>query len=514
MAMNYRITTRGRKDKKEVPYKRTDTFPPVSDNLECLKDGRQTHSVSATTTSEISLEEFDFFSKDSLFDTSDSEGEVSTSIDSLLETSDIESSKDTNEETRKPGDGNIDDLERRKAERNVTPIEHDDRPLTHETEILGEQDEMDSSHTSIKGNKTHTQFEKDVKTEIERKKDDPMTYGNITYKYETCSFNADGDFETEDCPLIDIDILPPDIGVKKSPIVFMLTDEHSEPSGMTLVSTGGGHVVEITDRTIKFYKKLNLGPHDKLLGIDYQAVKCYPHEIVLEMFKYLLYPSTEEFISLIVERQEQNRSADVLEIKIYVKVITRGGDSTENATATTSSNTSTIRIVNVKWKHPTECYIRHYPQSNKYITVDNSGMLNISTLRTENGNKNLIRYNICSGLCRKEENRKLKNPHSVFIGVFQIIDSKKFIMAAKATKLILVDDWTRNKSEKEIVQADPRYFIVTNVNGRDGNRYFESLIYRGSYWTFNGKGLQLIQCNKTELIIREDLWFTIISTSR
>lgn len=50
----------------------------------------------------------------------------------------------------------------------------------------------------------------------------------------------------------------------------------------------------------------------------------------------------------------------------------------------------------------------------------------------------LIRYNMCSGLFRKEENKKLKEPHSVFIGVFQVIHSKKFIMAAKATKLTLV----------------------------------------------------------------------------
>ncbi|CAG2251916.1 unnamed protein product [Mytilus edulis] len=437
--MDCRLTTGGRTDKKVAPYTRTDTFPPPYDNLECKTNGRQTHSVSTTITSEISLEAFDFFSKDSLFDTSDNEDEGSTSISSLSETSEIQSnsSKDMKEEIRKSGDGNVN--------------EHDDRTssVTHRHEVLVEQDELDSSQPFIKGNKTHTQFEK----EIESKRDDSMTHGNITYKYETCSVNADGDLETEDCPDTGIDILPPDIGVKKSPIVFMLTDDHSEPSGLTLVSTDEGHIIEISDKYIKYYQKLNLRHYDKILGIDYQAVKFYPHEIVLEMLKYLVYPSTEEFTSLIVERQEQNRSKEFLEIKVYVKVNTRGitSDGSETVSGKTTTNSSTLRIVNVKWKHPTECYIRYYPQSNKYITVDKSQNLNLSTLRFENGNKNLIRYNMCSGLCRKEEN-------SVFIGVFQIVDSKKFIFAAKATKLTLVDTgWTGNKSEREIVQADQRF---------------------------------------------------------
>ncbi|VDI26673.1 Hypothetical predicted protein [Mytilus galloprovincialis] len=229
------------------------------------------------------------------------------------------------------------------------------------------------------------------------------------------------------------------------------------------------------------------------------------------MLKYLVYPSTEEFTSLIVERQEQNRSKEFLEIKVYVKVNTRGsGDGSETVSEKTTTYSSTLRIVNVKWKHPIECYIRYYPQSNQYITVDKSENLNLSTLRFENGNKNLIRYNMCSGLCRKEENKKLKEPHSVFIGVFQVIHSKKFIMAAKATKLTLVTDWKRNKSEREIVQADPRFFIVRDEKA-NGNRVFESLFYRGSYWTFNNKGLQLIKCNKDELKLRDDVLFTIIS---
>ncbi|XP_076096393.1 uncharacterized protein LOC143067186 [Mytilus galloprovincialis] len=525
--MECRLNTRGRTDKKAAPYIRTDTFPPPYDNLECKTNGRQTHSVSTTITSEISLEAFDFFSKDSLFDTSDNEDEGSTSISSLSETSDVQSnsSKDMKEDIRKPGDGNVNgvlsndwrhklqtDCSEDEDGRNVTPIEHDDRTssVTHRHEVLVEQDELDRSQPFIKGNKTHTQFEK----EIESKRDDSMTHGNITYKYETCSVNADGDLETEDCPDTGIDILPPDIGVKKSPIVFMLTDDHSEPSGLTLVSTDEGHIIEISDKYIKYYQKLNLRHYDKILGIDYQAVKFYPHEIVLEMLKYLVYPSTEEFTSLIVERQEQNRSNEYLEIKVYVKVNTRGitsvGDGSEKVSTTTTTNSSTLRIVNVKWKHPIECYIRYYPQSNKYITVDKSENLNLSTLRFENGNKNLIRYNMCSGLFRKEENKKLKEPHSVFIGVFQVIHSKKFIMAAKATKLTLVTGWTGNKSEREIVQADPRFFIVRDEKG-EGNRVFESLFYRGSYWTFNNKGLQLIKCNTKELKLRDDVWFTIIS---
>lgn len=69
-------------------------------------------------------------------------------------------------------------------------------------EVLVEQDELDSSQPFIKGNKTHTQFEK----EIESKRDDSMTHGNITYKYETYSVNADGDLETEDCPDTGIDV--------------------------------------------------------------------------------------------------------------------------------------------------------------------------------------------------------------------------------------------------------------------------------------------------------------------
>lgn len=52
--------------------------------------------------------------------------------------------------------------------------------------------------------------------------------------------------------------MPPDIGVKKSPLVFMLTDDHSEPSGLTLVSTDEGHIIEISDKYIKYYQKLNL----------------------------------------------------------------------------------------------------------------------------------------------------------------------------------------------------------------------------------------------------------------
>ncbi|XP_063430597.1 uncharacterized protein LOC134712706 isoform X2 [Mytilus trossulus] len=519
--MDCRLNTRGRTDKEAAPYTRTDTFPPASDNLEFPKDGRQTHSVSTTITSEISLEAFDFFSKDSLFDTSDNEDEGSTSISSLLETSDIpsNSSKDMKEEIRKPGDGHVNgvlsndwqnefqtDCNEDEDRRNVTPIEHDDRTSSakHRHEVLVEQDDLDSSQPFIKGNTTHTQFEK----EVESKRDDPMTYGNVTYKYETV--NANGDLETEDNPDAGIDILPPDIGVKKSPIVFMLTDEHSEPSGLTLVSTDEGHIIEISDKYSKYYQKLNLRHYDTILGIDYQAVKFYPHEIVLEMLKYLAYPSTEEFVSLIIERQEQNRSKEFLEIKVYVKVNTRGitggGDGSEKLSNKTTTNASTLRIVNVKWKHPIECYIRSYPQSNKYITVDKSENLNLSTLRFENGNKNLIRYNMCSGLCKKEKN----SVNSVFIGVFQVIDSNKFIFAAKATILSLVG-WTRNKSEREIVQADPRFFIVRDEK-KNGSRVFESLFYRGSYWTFNNKGLQLIKCNKEDpLILRDDLFFTIIS---
>lgn len=63
------------------------------------------------------------------------------------------------------------------------------------------------------------------------------------------------------------------------------------------------------------------------------------------------------------------------------------GDGSENFSEKTTTYSSTLRIVNVKWKHPIECYIRYYPQSNQYITVDKSENLNLSTLRFENGNK-------------------------------------------------------------------------------------------------------------------------------
>ena len=38
---------------------------------------------------------------------------------------------------------------------------------------------------------------------------------------------------------------------------------------------------------------------DKILGIHFQAVERYEHDIVLEMFRYLLHTPTEESISLV-----------------------------------------------------------------------------------------------------------------------------------------------------------------------------------------------------------------------
>ncbi|XP_063426012.1 uncharacterized protein LOC134709801 isoform X2 [Mytilus trossulus] len=110
-----------------------------------------------------------------------------------------------------------------------------------------------------------------------------------------------------------------DTTTRRSVIDFMVKEDVVK-GGMNLRSNDYGHYIEITDTRNKYPSNMALRNTDNILGINNQAVDQYHHNIVLEMFRNIIQASTEEPLSLIVERQEENGNKDIIEIEVKVEV--------------------------------------------------------------------------------------------------------------------------------------------------------------------------------------------------
>lgn len=536
--MSYILASGGFKEMTDsaAPYIKSDKFPPMhyhdhSEGYTDTKDQSHTQSLSSTITS---LDEFDFFRKESLFDDSESdESEDHNDInqpftdmiskaadDNVFNVVNPQNNKELKSTDRQTenypnsdvGDDNstdscnVKELENNDLNRKHvnTPTEHTDTGTT--TNIS--EDQIDGNHKPINGTQhenAKAADETDTSKLILNKKIEATNHhdDNITYNYESCCHVESDDDDCQRC--FDSIVLPDIINIeRRSEVHFMLTQEYSEYSWMNLHTSKVGHFIEVVKETAKYPSRMSLRNKDKILGIHFQAVERYEHDIVLEMFRYLLQTPTEESISLIVERREQNGNVVVLEINIDVAVTTRGNPIVRIVSSILYSSPFKLHIKYVTLKRRFQCRMFSGGRTNMYI-ISEKGRLYMSTLKHEDEKKSVFVCFQFHGVCVRYHGGRTA---PIFFGVFQSSDNK-FIMASSASKLSLVSASNNlDTSVREITRADPRFFKVAKTG--TGNTYFESLLYRGSYWTLTGRELGLAKRSSLDVLMRNDSQFDFV----
>lgn len=536
--MSYILSSGGFKEVKDstAPFIKSDTFPPKyylnhSEEYTDTKDQSNTQTLSSTITS---LDEFDFFRKESLFEDSESEdpedhndinqpftdmickstddnvfGDVNPQNNKVFKStdrqnenypnSDVSDDKGTDSCNVKEQENN--DLNRKHVN---TPTEHTDTgTTTNISEDLIDGNLQPIHRTQLQNN--NAEDETDTSKLIQNKKLEPKNHNHdsVTYNYEPCChLEGDDDGCQRCCEKI---VLPAIINTeRRSEIHFMLTQEYSEYSWMNLYTSKIGHFIEVVNETAKYPSRMSLRNRDKILGIHFQAIERYEHDIVLEMFRYLLHTPTEESISLIVERREQNGNVVVLEIKVDVAVTTRGNPIVRIVSSILFSSPFKLHIKYVTLKRRFQCRMFSGGRTNMYITSD-KGRLYMSTLKHEDEKKSVFVCFQFHGVCVRYHGGRTG---PIFFGVFQSSDNK-FIMASSASKLSLVSASNNlDTSVREITRADPRFFKVVKTG--TGNTYFESLLYRGSYWTLTGRELGLAKRSSLDVLMRNDSQFDFV----
>ncbi|XP_052104262.1 uncharacterized protein LOC127737515 [Mytilus californianus] len=295
-----------------------------------------------------------------------------------------------------------------------------------------------------------------------------------------------------------------DTTTRRSVIDFMVKEDVVK-GGMNLHSNDYGHYIEITDTRNKYPSNMALQNTDNILGINNQAVDQYHHFIVLEMFRNMIKSSTEEPLSLIVERQQENGNKEILEIEVNVEVEIQYEPIVKVDAHVCHSSSYDLNIRCVRYLECIDCRIHNGGKTNYYVTTDKIDNIHMRPLRHSDKKKNIFKCYKFHGLCMQRGRR----PVPMFIGVFQSYEDNQFVMASSKTTLSLINIPTKlNTNMRQITRADPRFFVVSRTGS--GHSYFESLQHRGSYWKFNENTLQLARRSNMEAMSSYDSHFRFV----
>ncbi|XP_071165488.1 uncharacterized protein [Mytilus edulis] len=329
---------------------------------------------------------------------------------------------------------------------------------------------------------------------------------SIVYKYETlchCEEECRCHVQQNLRESASMEVI--DTTTRRSVIDFMVKEDVVK-GGMNLRSNDYGHSIEITDTRNKYPSNMALRNTDNILGINNQAVDQYHHNIVLEMFRNMMQASTEEPLSLIVERQEENGNKDIIEIEVKVEVEFQYEPIVKVEANICHSASYDLNIKCVKYLECVDCRIHNGGKTNYYVTTDHKiDNIHMRPLRHSDKKKNIFKCYKFHGLCIQRG----RPPIPMFIGVFKSYEDNEFVMASSKTTLSLINIPTKlNTNIRQITRADPRFFIVSKTDS--GHSYFESLQHRGSYWKFNENTLGLARRSNKEAKSSYDSHFRFV----